>query len=260
MSKKILFLFTFALLGITSAFAQPAVEPDFSSVCTTGQVLYYKIVDYGEVSVCPQFQYPEMLGGFIKVPRTVKHEGQNYVVTSIGDSAFANCIRIQGVELPTTMFSIGDHAFDSCTDLRIIEMPKTLTSIGEYAFQDCVSLIDVVMPHSVVELGAFAFLNCNNVRHFVISHGLTEIPEGCFFNCAAVTSYLIPANVTSIGCYAFGGYKALKDVTFLGSVPPMPVCDTELTFGRDIPVYCTKAAFDAYKKSYIWGQYPVKAM
>lgn len=258
MFKKILFLI--AIMGLTAAYVQSQEEPDFSSVCPTGQVLHYKIVDYGEVCVWPYFQYPEMLGGHIQVPRTVKHDGQTYVVTAIGDSAFANCIRIQGVELPTTLFAVGDHAFDSCTDLRIIEMPKTLTSIGEYAFQDCVSLVDVVMPHSVVELGAFAFLNCSNVRHFVISHGLTEIPEGCFFNCAAVTSYLIPANVTTIGCYAFSGYKALRDVTFLGTVPPMPVCDTELTFGRDIPVYCTKAAFDAYKKSYIWGQYKIHAM
>lgn len=258
--KKIFIFFSLALMGLASAFAQPQIEPDFSSVCSTGQVLYYRIVDYGEVSVCPYFQYPEMLGGFIKVPRTVKHEGQNYVVTSIADSAFANCIRIQGVELPNTMFVIGDYAFDSCTDLRIIEMPKTLTTIGEYAFQDCVSLVDVVMPHSVVELGAFAFLNCKNVRHFVISHALTEIPEGCFFNCSSVTNYLIPASVSTIGCYAFGGYKALKDVTFFGAVPPMPVCDTELTFGRDIPVYVTRKAFDAYKSSYIWGQYPLKEM
>lgn len=257
--KKLILSLTLAVLGF-AAMAQYSVEPDFSSTCPTGQVLHYKVVDYGEVYVWPYFQYPEMLGGHIQVPRTVKHQGQTYVVTGIADSAFANCIRVQGVELPTTLFTIGDYAFDSCTDLRLIDMPKTLTTIGEYAFEDCVSLVDVVMPHSVVELGAFTFLNCSNVRHFVISHSLTEIPEGCFFNCSSVTDYLIPANISSIGCYAFGGYKAMRQVTFMGSVPPLPVCDTELTFSRDIPIYCTKSAFDAYKKSYIWGQYKIHAM
>lgn len=257
--KKFILTLTLAVLGL-GAMAQYTIEPDFSSVCPTGQVLHYKVVDYGEVQVWPYFQYPEMLGGHIQVPRTVKHEGQTYVVTGIADSAFANCIRIQGVELPNTLFTIGNFAFDSCTDLHLIDMPKTLTSIGEYAFEDCVSLVDVVMPHSVVELGAFAFIGCCNVRHFVISHALTEIPEGCFYGCSSVTDYMIPANITTIGCYAFAGYRALKNVTFLGSVPPMPVCDDQLTFSRDIPIRVTKRAFDAYKKSYIWGQYPIQAM
>ena len=256
--KKLVSLFLFAAMTFGMACAQTDVLPDFSSMCSSGQVLHYKIVDYGEVAVWPEAQSPELLGGFIKVPRSVKYEGQNYVVTSIADNAFANCIRIQGVELPTTMFSIGERAFFRCTDLRVIEMPKTLTTIGASAFEGCTSLIDVVMPDAVTEVGEDAFRDCSNVRHFVISHNLVDIPKGCFKDCISVTYYLIPASVRTIGCDAFGGYEQLKEVTFLGDVPPVPDCNE--AFGREIPIFVTRTGFDAYKASYAWGQFTIKTM
>ena len=256
--KKISTLFLMTVLAFFAVEAQTDNSPDFSAVCSSGQVIYYKIVDYGEVNVWYNNDYPEVLGGFVVIPRAVKHNGQNYVVTGIADEAFANCIRIQGMELPTTLFFIGERAFYHCTDLRFIFMPKTLTYIGASAFEGCTALLDVVMPSSVTEMGAYAFKDCSNVRHFVISHGLEEIPEGAFLNCSSVTDYLIPSSVITIGCHAFDGYQKLKSVTFFGSVPPQPDC--EPAFGREIPITVTNKYFPAYKASYIWGQYTIKTM
>ena len=256
--KKLFSFVLFAALAVGTLFAQTDMKPDFSAVCSSGQVIYYKVVDYGEVNVWYNNDYPEVLGGFVVIPRTVKHDGQNYMVTGIADEAFANCIRIQGMELPTTLFFIGERAFYRCTDLRFIFMPKTLTYIGSSAFEGCTALLDVVMPNSVTEMGAYAFKDCSNVRHFVISHGLEEIPEGAFQNCSSVTDYLIPASVTTIGCHAFDGYRSLKSVTFFGPVPPEPDC--EPAFGREIPITVMSKHFSAYKASYIWGQYSIQAM
>ena len=255
--KKIINILLLVLLT-SPVFAQTDQQSDFSAVCSTGQVLHYKIIDYGEVNVWYNQQNPELLGGYIKVPRTVRYNDQTFVVTGIADEAFANCIRIQGVELPTTLFFIGERAFYRCTDLRVILMPKTLTYIGGSAFEGCTSLIDVVMPNSVTEMGTYAFKDCSNVRHFVISHGLEEIPEGTFMNCRMVTDYLIPATVTTIGCHAFDGYEQLKTVTFFGPVPPEPECAP--AFGREIPIYVINQYFPAYKASYIWGQYAIQSM
>lgn len=256
--KKIISLFLFAAMASAAIYAQTDTQPDFSAVCSSGQVIYYKVVDYGEVNVWYNSDYPEVLGGFVVIPRSVKHDGQNYVVTGIADEAFANCIRIQGMELPTTMFFIGERAFYRCTDLRFIFMPKTLTYIGASAFEGCTALLDVVMPNSVTEMGPFTFKDCSNVRHFVISHGLEEIPEGAFQNCSSVTDYLIPASVTVLGCHAFDGYEKLKSVTFFGPVPPTPDC--EPAFGREIPITVMGKHFAAYKASYIWGQYTIQEM
>lgn len=261
-SFKLVLALSFVLMLSVSAFAQDDAsnKPDFSSVATSGQVLYYKIVDYGEVAVWSYEDNPILLGGYIVIPRVVRFEDQNYVVTGISDDAFADCIRIQGVEFPTTMFYIGERAFKGCTDLRVIQMPKTLTYIGASAFEGCTSLMDVVMPNSVVELGINVFKDCTNIRHFVISHGLTEIPEGTFQNCALVTDYFIPANVTKFGRNAFAGNEKLKSVTFFGPVPPLPECSTELSFPNTIPIYVIRQNFDAYKASYVWGQYVIHTM
>ncbi len=255
--KKVIIILLLSVLALP-AIAQTDEKADFSAVCPTGQVLHYKIIDYGEVNVWYSNQNPELLGGYIKVPRKVKYNDQNYLVTGIGDEAFSNCIRIQGVELPTTMFYVGERAFYRCSDLRIILMPKTLTYIGARAFEGCVSLVDVVMPNSLTEMGDYAFKDCENIRHFVISHALEVIPEGAFLNCRSVTDYLIPASVTTIGCHAFDGYEQLKSVTFFGPVPPEPEC--EPAFGREIPIYVIKQHFPEYKASYIWGQYSIQEM
>lgn len=253
--KKLITLLLFAAMTATTLYGQTDVPADFSSVCSSGQVIYYKVIDYGEVNVWYNGDYTDILGGHVVIPRSVKHDGQNYVVTGIADGAFANCIRIQGMELPTTMFFIGERAFYRCTDLRTILMPKTLTHIGANAFEGCTALVDVVMPHSVVELGESAFKDCSNVRHFVISHALEAIPDGAFLNCSSVTDYLIPASIVYIGCHAFDGYKKLKSVTFLGEIPPTPSCQP--AFGREIPITVLAKNFSAYKSSGIWGQFTI---
>lgn len=253
--KKILILLM-AVLGLEAAFAQTDTKADFSSVCSSGQVLYYKIIDEGEVNLWFHNEYPEMLGGYVVVPRSVKYGGKNYIVTGIGDRAFANCIRMQGIELPNTLFVIGERAFYRCTDLRVIAMSKSVTSIGASAFESCVSLVDVVIPDAVVEMGAYAFKDCVKVRHFVISHSLEYIPEGAFLNCKSVTDYIIPASVATFGRGCFDGYEALKIMMFLGTVPPVP--EEEPAFGREIPITVPGKVFDTYKASYIWGQYDLR--
>ena len=89
--KKIIYILLLVLLA-SPAFSQADEKADFSAVCPTGQVLYYKIIDYGEVNVCYNLQNPELLGGHIKIPRTVTYNDQNFVVTGIADEAFSNCI------------------------------------------------------------------------------------------------------------------------------------------------------------------------
>ena len=255
--KKLLILsalFLFAL-GLR---AQTDTKADFSSVASSGQVLYYKVVGDGEVTLWYHNEYPEMLGGHVVVPRFVRHQGRNYVVTAVADNAFANCIRMQAMELPNTLYTIGDKAFYRCADLRTITMPESLESIGAQAFEGCGELLDVVMPDAVTSVGACAFKDCVKVRHFVISHQLEAIPEGCFQNCAAVTDFIIPASVKTLGKGCFDGCVRNSSVLFFGFEPPVP--ELEPAFPVDVPITVFRKAFDAYKASYIWGQYQIRQM
>lgn len=65
----------------------------------------------------------------IEIPRYYGY----YKVTTIGFSAFFDCINISSVKIPNTITHIDSHAFNNCISLKSIEIPKTVIKIGEKA-------------------------------------------------------------------------------------------------------------------------------
>ena len=61
-------------------------------------------------------------------------------VTSIGYSAFYNCISLTSVTIPDSVTSIGDYAFVYCSSLTSVTIGNGVTSIGDWAFRYCTSL------------------------------------------------------------------------------------------------------------------------
>ena len=74
------------------------------------------------------------------IPATVTHKGKTYSVTSIGYSAFLECIELTSVTIPTSVKSIGDYAFWDCPSLTSITIPANVTTIGWDAFYACSAL------------------------------------------------------------------------------------------------------------------------
>ncbi|MBR2296294.1 MAG: leucine-rich repeat protein, partial [Clostridia bacterium] len=70
------------------------------------------------------------------IPKSITHNGVNYLVTSIGWYAFYNCASLTSVTIGDSVTSIGNYAFDGCTSLTSITIPNSVTSIGSYAFYD----------------------------------------------------------------------------------------------------------------------------
>ncbi len=58
-------------------------------------------------------------------------------VTSIGHSAFFECISLSSIELPSSVSSIGDGAFSGCENLSSIELPSSVSNIGDRVFSGC---------------------------------------------------------------------------------------------------------------------------
>ena len=81
-------------------------------------------------------------------------------VTSIGDSAFANCTSLTNVTIPNGVISIGDNAFFFCTNLTSITIPDSVMNIEDYAFILCSSLTNVTIGNSVTNIGSYAFWWC----------------------------------------------------------------------------------------------------
>ena len=61
-------------------------------------------------------------------------------LTEISDYAFAGCIFLQEVKIPSTVKKIGKYAFYNCSNLTKIEIPKSIEEIAENAFEGCTSL------------------------------------------------------------------------------------------------------------------------
>lgn len=83
-------------------------------------------------------------------------------VTSVGNSAFANCKGLRVVRLGNVK-SIESYAFAGCTSLKDIKIPDSVTSIGTRSFSNCESIKELTIPNSVVSFGDEAFNNCKNL-------------------------------------------------------------------------------------------------
>ena len=80
----------------------------------------------------------EIITGKLVIPETVKYNGTQYSVTSIGESAFESCTSLTSLIIPNSVTSIGDYAFNYCSGLTSVTIGNSVTSIGKYAFSDCI--------------------------------------------------------------------------------------------------------------------------
>ena len=90
-------------------------------------------------------------------------------VTSIGNSAFNECISLTSITIPDSVTSIGTYAFSGCRSLTSITIPDSVTSIGASAFNSCSGLTSITIPDSVTSIGNFAFYNCKNLTTISLS-------------------------------------------------------------------------------------------
>ncbi len=166
-------------------------------------------------------------------------------VTSIGESAFANCTSLLSITIPEDVTCIGDDAFEFCTSLESVTISEGVISIGHGAFYECESLSSITIPSSVTSIGNGAIRCCANLENIAVDENNstydsrdncnaiietatnsliigckeTTIPEGvtsigynAFWNCTSLESITIPKSVTSIDSDAFAYCESLKSI------------------------------------------------
>ena len=115
-----------SLLSIVASGCAPVIEyvdvlnfPQFS----------FEIIDRDECKVFASqaFDLTEAV-----IPKYVKINSNNYVVTSIGNRAFFNCFSLTSIIIPDSVTSIGDYAFFGCPSLTIYCEAKSIPSGWDY--------------------------------------------------------------------------------------------------------------------------------
>ena len=167
--------------------------------------------------------------------------------------AFAECISLTSIEIPSSVTKIGYGAFYGCSSLTSLEVDEDnqyycsqngvlynknktelikcvekkegkviisegVTSIGNYAFHGCSSLTSIEIPTSVTSIGGEAFSGCSSLISINIPEGVTSIGSDAFRGCSSLTSINIPEGVISIGYGAFWDCSGLKKITIPNSV------------------------------------------
>ena len=87
------------------------------------------------------------------------HGHLSFKLLYIGNEAFADCISLSGIEIPSTVTHLGNNVFNGCESMERIVLNDGLLEIGEGAFENCTSLTEIVIPESVKIIGHGAFDN-----------------------------------------------------------------------------------------------------
>ena len=87
--------------------------------------------------------YRSSYAGDVVIPEKVKYKGRTYKVESVGMGAFANCLELTTVTLPSGVGAIGDIAFAECRRLRSFKTLGKISNLGSNAFQNCTSLTGI---------------------------------------------------------------------------------------------------------------------
>jgi hypothetical protein len=151
-------------------------------------------------------------------------------VTSIGDVAFQQCIKLKSVNfvLPSSLKSIGWIAFTGCTALESISIPASTNLISELAFVNCSNLKSVSIPASLQSIGKDAFLNTQAIFSVDASNSKYSALEGMLLSrdmsfLYVCTNYktgdlFVPATVKTIGGNAFKGCNKLTSILLPKSI------------------------------------------
>lgn len=133
-------------------------------------------------------------------------------LTEIGTNAFDGCSGFTGkLTLPASLTTIGGTAFRNCMFTGDLVIPDKVTTLGTYAFNGCSGFNGTLtLPPLITTIGLNTFQNCSNLSGtLVLPGGLTTIETSAFTNCSKLGGdIVIPASLTSIKSFP-GGTRSI---------------------------------------------------
>ncbi|MDD6491945.1 MAG: leucine-rich repeat protein [Firmicutes bacterium] len=156
-------------------------------------------------------------------------------LTTIGNGAFANCIRLSNcnMESNSNIQALGKDAFYNCTALTNIMIPINVKAIGDSCFEGCLRLqsIDLCggsnLDTMLQVIGNSAFKNCASLGSVTLptQYNEADLQIGIFEGCSSL-QYVQVQNrdmnfVDTVGGYTFEKFKETvpNSFYFIGPLP-----------------------------------------
>ena len=132
--------------------------------------------------------------------------GQEYVVNSIGNDAFAQNNDITSVAFPQTVETIEDRAFYYCSSLTSVSFSEGLKCIEWHAFEGS-GITSLELPEGLREINSNSFIRCNRLKSVWLPSTLERIGETPFASCDSLESIVIDEDNMYYSSY--GGSNAI---------------------------------------------------
>nr|MDE5601829.1 leucine-rich repeat domain-containing protein [Clostridia bacterium] len=144
----------------------------------------------------------------------------------IGEYAFANCERLEKIDIPSTVEKINTYAFNNsalyknagngvayagnwivgCDNTKArgtIKIEEGTVGIANYAFFKCSNITAVEIPDSVKTIGRSAFYQCESLTSVRLPSALKTIEDYTFYGCTNLSMPTLPVTLEYIGRSAF---------------------------------------------------------
>ena len=169
-------------------------------------------------------------------------------MASLGSYAFANCVALESVTIPTSVTGYGDHIFANSYGFPGVVFPRLssydanaygtcfqgVTSLRFFSLPKGMKLLNLATSKGITrgtittadfrDDGVFQGTSIQKIA--MPSSGLTEIKKQTFHQCYRLKEFTIPSSVTTIGLEAFRECQSLATLTIPASV-------TDLTAGKE---------------------------
>lgn len=196
--------------------------------------------------------------GFAKGTKLTLHDG----VSIIGKGAFYKLKFSSPVSFPASLTTIHQDAFAECLMLGTLNLPSRLSFIGKRAFGTYVETTEVTGLNGELELPSTISVISNDAFYgqsftsVTLSDQITHINERAFMNDKFIKTVTTGKNLDYIGPDAFSGCGALQTFICLNPEPP------ELSSGAFGGIYWDKVVLEVpeqsverYRNASGWNQF-----
>lgn len=204
---------------------------------------------------------------------------------TIGRNAFADCMKLESLFIPSTVNSIGVFAFANCRAISSIVVsdnnivfdshnncnaiiktssnelivgckntiiPRDVRSIGDNAFYGCYNLSKIVIPDQIYKIGQDAFSGCANLKTINLPDNTSFLGNYAFYGCSSLTSITLPPNV-SYGKYTFRDTGLTKII--VGATQPKSLNGEEFNKTNQMTLYVPLGCKSKYESATYWRNF-----